>query len=55
VLVVATRNIWPRRKQQYNAPADDERDLVIQGVLTFLDPPKETRTGRRLPPCKKSA
>lgn len=41
VLVVATRQIPAAEgKAQYHA--DDERDLVIQGFLTFLDPPKET-------------
>ncbi len=41
VLVVATRNI-PKAlaRQQYTTA--DERNLVIQGFLTFLDPPKET-------------
>ena len=41
VLVVATRNI-PNAvaRQQYTTA--DERNLVIQGFLTFLDPPKET-------------
>ncbi len=41
VLVVATREILAAEgKAQYHT--DDERDLVIQGFLTFLDPPKET-------------
>lgn len=41
VLVVATRHIPPtEEKAQYHT--DDECDLVIQGFLTFLDPPKET-------------
>ena len=41
VLVVATREIPAAEgKAQYHT--DDERDLVIQGFLTFLDPPKET-------------
>ena len=41
MLVVATRNI-PKAlaRQQYTTA--DERNLVIQGFLTFLDPPKET-------------
>jgi len=41
VLVVATRNI-PKSlaRQQYTTA--DERNLIIQGFLTFLDPPKET-------------
>jgi len=41
VLVVATREIpKAQSKNQYNTA--DERDLVIRGFLTFLDPPKET-------------
>src|SRR5476649_661397 len=41
VLVVATREIpQARSKNQYSTT--DERDLVIRGFLTFLDPPKET-------------
>ncbi|MEL5259052.1 magnesium-translocating P-type ATPase [Serratia nevei] len=41
VLVLATRELDAQR------PADplsvaDERDMVVQGVLTFLDPPKES-------------
>ena len=41
VLVVATRHI-PKSlaRQQYTTA--DERNLLIQGFLTFLDPPKET-------------
>ena len=41
VLLVATRDI-PKTQthKQYNTA--DERDLVIRGMLTFLDPPKET-------------
>ncbi|MBO6278308.1 MAG: magnesium-translocating P-type ATPase, partial [Pseudomonas sp.] len=41
VLLVATREI-PKAQahKQYNTV--DERDLVIRGMLTFLDPPKET-------------
>ena len=41
VLLVATREI-PKAQahKQYNTA--DERDLVIRGMLTFLDPPKET-------------
>ncbi|MBJ9977537.1 magnesium-translocating P-type ATPase [Pseudomonas sp. S75] len=41
VLVVATRLIpAAETKAQYHT--DDERALVIQGFLTFLDPPKES-------------
>ncbi|MGF6110422.1 magnesium-translocating P-type ATPase [Pseudomonas frederiksbergensis] len=41
VLLVATREIpKAQSKNQYNT--GDERDLVIRGFLTFLDPPKET-------------
>ena len=41
VLVVATRNIpMALARKQYTTA--DERNLVIQGFLTFLDPPKET-------------
>ena len=41
VLVVATRTIAKAQsKNQYSTA--DERDLVIRGFLTFLDPPKET-------------
>ncbi|WP_369988694.1 magnesium-translocating P-type ATPase [Pseudomonas xanthosomatis] len=41
VLLVGTRKIPAgERKAQYHA--DDERELVIRGLLTFLDPPKET-------------
>ena len=41
VLVVATREIPAAEgKAQYHT--EDERNLVIQGLLTFLDPPKET-------------
>ena len=41
VLVVATRDI-PAAESKAQYHTDDERDLVIQGFLTFLDPPKET-------------
>ncbi|PYG73586.1 MULTISPECIES: magnesium-translocating P-type ATPase [unclassified Pseudomonas] len=41
VLVVATRDI-PAGESKAQYHTDDERDLVIQGFLTFLDPPKET-------------
>lgn len=41
VLVVATRNIPKALARQQYTPAD-ERNLVIHGFLTFLDPPKET-------------
>jgi len=41
VLVVATREIpQAQSKNQYSTA--DERELVIRGFLTFLDPPKET-------------
>lgn len=41
VLVVATREIAnAARKTRYEV--SDENDLVVQGFLTFLDPPKET-------------
>ncbi|NWA28434.1 magnesium-translocating P-type ATPase [Pseudomonas gingeri] len=41
VLLLATRDILkPQTKGQYKTA--DERDLVIRGFLTFLDPPKET-------------
>ncbi|WP_339532989.1 magnesium-translocating P-type ATPase [Pseudomonas mucidolens] len=41
VLVVATRNIPKALARQHYTTAD-ERNLVIHGFLTFLDPPKET-------------
>ncbi|MGY2291054.1 magnesium-translocating P-type ATPase [Pseudomonas sp. SDO528_S397] len=41
VLVVATRNIPAALARNQYTPAD-ERNLVIRGFLTFLDPPKET-------------
>ncbi|AVF37599.1 magnesium-translocating P-type ATPase [Rahnella sikkimica] len=41
VLVVATRDIRKSEaKKQYGAA--DEHDLILQGFLTFLDPPKES-------------
>ncbi|MDN7818952.1 magnesium-translocating P-type ATPase [Burkholderia vietnamiensis] len=41
VLVVATRAIPPaEQREQYRTA--DERDLVVRGFLTFLDPPKES-------------
>ena len=41
VLLVGTRDLAPDAiRTQYNA--SDERELVIEGLLTFLDPPKET-------------
>ncbi|MBA6063721.1 magnesium-translocating P-type ATPase [Pseudomonas mosselii] len=41
VLLVGTRDIPAAAgKPQYHT--DDERELVIRGFLTFLDPPKET-------------
>ncbi|WP_025128275.1 magnesium-translocating P-type ATPase [Pseudomonas sp. PH1b] len=41
VLLVGTRDL-PRDQTQTQYSARDERDLVIEGLLTFLDPPKET-------------
>lgn len=41
VLVVATREIDPTQVMARYEIAD-ERELVVQGLLTFLDPPKET-------------
>ncbi|PIB66947.1 MULTISPECIES: magnesium-translocating P-type ATPase [unclassified Pseudomonas] len=41
VLVVATRTI-PKALARQQYTTGDERNLVIQGFLTFLDPPKET-------------
>lgn len=41
VLLVATREI-PRIQRTHRYRIEDERDLVIHGFLTFLDPPKET-------------
>ena len=41
VLLVATREI-PKAQSQKQYTTGDERDLVIRGLLTFLDPPKET-------------
>ncbi|WPO49019.1 magnesium-translocating P-type ATPase [Pseudomonas sp. S1Bt23] len=41
VLLVGTRDLAPgQTRQQYSA--SDERELIIEGFLTFLDPPKET-------------
>lgn len=41
VLVVGTRKIGEAdRKEQYTT--SEERELVMEGFLTFLDPPKET-------------
>ncbi|MCY1272728.1 Magnesium-transporting ATPase, P-type 1 [compost metagenome] len=41
VLLVGTRELPPGEiRPQYSA--SDERELVIEGFLTFLDPPKET-------------
>ncbi|WP_198918762.1 magnesium-translocating P-type ATPase [Pseudomonas chlororaphis] len=40
-LLVGTRDLAPgQTRQQYSA--SDERELIIEGFLTFLDPPKET-------------
>ncbi|MEE4411484.1 MULTISPECIES: magnesium-translocating P-type ATPase [unclassified Serratia (in: enterobacteria)] len=41
VLVLATRELG-ERKTSLPLSVADERDMVIQGVLTFLDPPKES-------------
>lgn len=41
VLVVATREL-PSHGPSTQYKVDDERDLIVQGFLTFLDPPKET-------------
>ena len=41
VLLVATREI-PKTQSKNQYKTADERDLVIRGFLTFLDPPKET-------------
>ncbi|MDN7929815.1 magnesium-translocating P-type ATPase [Burkholderia metallica] len=41
VLVLATRTI-PRGDERQQYRTADERDLVVRGFLTFLDPPKES-------------
>jgi Mg2+-importing ATPase len=41
VLVVAAREI-PRLVSKARYDISDEKELVVQGFLTFLDPPKET-------------
>ncbi len=41
VLLVGTRRL-PRAEARPQYGAEDERELVIEGLLTFLDPPKET-------------
>lgn len=41
VLLVATREI-PRSERTHRYRVEDEKDLVVHGFLTFLDPPKET-------------
>ncbi|MDI2590731.1 magnesium-translocating P-type ATPase [Pseudomonas sp. 681] len=41
VLLVATREI-PKAQSKNQYKTSDERELVIRGFLTFLDPPKET-------------
>ncbi|EMN1925925.1 magnesium-translocating P-type ATPase [Burkholderia ambifaria] len=41
VLVLATRMI-PRGDEREQYRTADERDLVVRGFLTFLDPPKES-------------
>ncbi|AZC18845.1 magnesium-translocating P-type ATPase [Pseudomonas sp. CMR5c] len=41
VLLVGTREL-PKGQTRSQYSASDERELVIEGCLTFLDPPKET-------------
>ncbi|MEL5401527.1 magnesium-translocating P-type ATPase [Serratia ureilytica] len=41
VLVLATRELDAQRPAEALSVAD-ERDMVVQGLLTFLDPPKES-------------
>ncbi|MFV8266212.1 magnesium-translocating P-type ATPase [Mycolicibacterium peregrinum] len=41
VLLVATREI-PRIERTHRYRIEDEKDLVVHGFLTFLDPPKDT-------------
>ncbi|HEO9032210.1 MULTISPECIES: magnesium-translocating P-type ATPase [Serratia] len=41
VLVLATRELDAQRQAEPLSVAD-ERDMVVQGLLTFLDPPKES-------------
>ena len=41
VLLLATRELGPAGLQQ-PLHSSDERDFVIEGLLTFLDPPKES-------------
>ena len=41
VLLVATREI-PRIERTHRYRIEDEKDLVVRGFLTFLDPPKDT-------------
>lgn len=41
VLLVATREI-PRTERTHRYRIEDEKDLVVHGFLTFLDPPKDT-------------
>jgi Mg2+-importing ATPase len=41
VIAVATRE-FPRGETRQQYAMSDERDLVVQGFLAFLDPPKET-------------
>ncbi|MGV8677942.1 hypothetical protein ACV356_33090, partial [Pseudomonas aeruginosa] len=41
VLLLGTRSL-SRTESQAQYGASDERDLVIAGLLTFRDPPKET-------------
>jgi Mg2+-importing ATPase len=41
VLAIATRDVEPRSPEMPYSKAD-ERDLVLEGYVAFLDPPKET-------------
>jgi len=44
VLAIATREVEPRAATDHATPYStaDEHDLVLQGYIAFLDPPKET-------------
>jgi Mg2+-importing ATPase len=41
VLLIATKE-YPRQEARPSYRLDDERDLVLRGFLSFLDPPKES-------------
>jgi len=41
VLLIATRRI-PVEQAKSRYEAQDEREMTVQGLLTFLDPPKES-------------